>query len=172
MLRVSAISLLSLASLAIGTQAPAQIFSLQTPSVSITVGPRIIPGVRIQTPTAIPVLAQAPVPVPDPTLPPPRLIPGPMPRADVPPVLVPPAPVVLRAMTHQEFAACFKPTPGCHEALLIHPGSGCPVLVRFTLPPGCPRVCVSRRELTFDYGGCKEVEIRFKLFGKVSVSYP
>jgi hypothetical protein len=44
---------------------------------------------------------------------------------------------------------------------LIHPLTGCPVDVCFTLPPGSPhRVRVQRRELEFDYGR-QEVEIRF-----------
>jgi hypothetical protein len=158
MLRTIAVSLLTLGSLA--AFSPAQIVSIQTPRVSVKVGPHFIPGISVAVPGQVP-----PVVDPTPVAPPPRLVPPP--PGDVVPI---PAPVMLRPMTPQEFAACFQPTPGCHEALLIHPGSGCPVLVRFNLPPGCPKVCVHRRELTFNYG-CQEVEIRFKLFGKVAVHY-
>ena len=167
MLRTFAAGLLALAGLASWTAAGrAQIVSVRTPFVSVKVGPRFIPGIAVAVPGQVPPpVVQEPIPL----APPPRVVPGPaIPPADFVPA---PAPIALRPMTHQQFAACFKPTPGCHEALLIHPGSGCPVLVRFTLPPGCPRVCVAKRELTFDYGGCKEVEIRFKLFGKVGVNY-
>lgn len=74
-------------------------------------------------------------------------------------------------LTHREFAQSFIPTPGTYKVTLIHPGSGCPVDVCFTLPPGCPKVRVGHRYIEFDYGHCREVEIRFALFGKVRVEY-
>lgn len=169
MFRTMGLGLLSLTALVAWTSSSqAQIVSIRTPVVSVRVGPPTIPGVVVVVPgqPVVPVqVVQEPLPPPTRIGPPPRV----MPPADFVPAPTPQV-VVLRAMTHYEFAACFKPTPGCHEALLIHPGSGCPMLIRFTLPPGCPRVCVSRRELTFDYG-CREIEIRFKLFGKVAVNY-
>jgi hypothetical protein len=95
--------------------------------------------------------------------------PRPAEQADVlppPQVLIP----ATRPMTHQEFAALFKPAPGTYEVVLLHPGSKCPVTVCFTLPAGCPEVRVHRRELIFDYGRY-EVEIRFQIGGRVRVTY-
>jgi hypothetical protein len=74
-------------------------------------------------------------------------------------------------MTLDEFAAAFQPVPGIHEVTLVHPRTGQPVTVQFTLPPGVPRkVRVSRRDLEFDYGR-HEVDIRFLLRGRVRVDY-
>src|SRR5271165_7036125 len=75
------------------------------------------------------------------------------------PRLVAPA----QPMTLGEFAACFQATPGWHEALLVNPVTGCPVLVQFTLPCGCPRVRVHRREIAFDYGRHAVVRIKFRI---------
>jgi len=71
-------------------------------------------------------------------------------------------------MTLQQFAHCFQPTPGVHHAVLIHPCTGHPVKVCFTLPPGCPQVELSRHKIEFDYGR-REVEIRFESNGTVRV---
>lgn len=165
MMRTTGICLLTLGSLTAWiSSGQAQIVTIQTPRVSIQVGRPPLAAVAVPGRVAVPVV-QEPVPV----APQPRVVPiVPMQPAD--PLLPAPTPVPLRPMTHREFACLFKPVPGCHEALLIHPGSGCPVLVRFSLPPGCPRVRVGCREVEFDYG-CKEVEIRFKLFGRVAVNY-
>jgi hypothetical protein len=70
-----------------------------------------------------------------------------------------------------DFCQSFKPVPGNYEILFLHPVKCCPVRVCFTLPPGCPKVCCSKREIVFDYGCCA-VTIRFKiLFGGVKVIY-
>ena len=74
------------------------------------------------------------------------------------------------AMTVEEFARCFKPTPGTHHVCIIHPVTCRPVEVCFTLPHGCPQVRVSRREIEFDYGR-REVEIQFLRNGRVDVDY-
>ncbi len=79
-----------------------------------------------------------------------------------------PAPVV--AMTHYDFARTFRPVAGNHEVVLIHPRTGCPVRVCFSLPCGCPDVRVKCDELKFDYGRV-EVEIDFKSGGRVRVDY-
>jgi hypothetical protein len=90
------------------------------------------------------------------------------------PVVVPvapaPPPVVVVAPTLEEFAASFRPAPGTYEVTIRHSRSGCPVTVCFTLPPGCPKVCVSRHQLDFEYP-CEDVRIRCQIFGKVKVSY-
>lgn len=101
-------------------------------------------------------------------------IPSP-PRGYVPAVPVPQPMVAMyvpaRPMTHKEFAHCFVPTEGTHEAWLIHPKTCQPVRVCFTLPCGTPKkVRVEKHELEFDYGR-KEVEIRFKNDGTVKVHY-
>ena len=77
-----------------------------------------------------------------------------------------------KAMTLQEFARCFEPTPGTHHVCLIHPVTCRPVEVCFKLPHGCgcPKVRVNRREIEFDYGR-REVEIRFRHNGTVDVDY-
>ncbi|MCC6419299.1 MAG: hypothetical protein IT429_13780 [Gemmataceae bacterium] len=126
--------------------------------------PVVVPPMPPAAPTALP--APAPiVSVPSQF--------GPVPVAPVPqpPVIVAPAPVVAAPaiMTHEEFARVFRPLPGRYEVTLIHPGSRRPVPVCFTLPDGCPRVRVHRRELVFDYGR-HEVEIRFQLGGRVRVT--
>ena len=95
-------------------------------------------------------------------LPPPRI----MPADPVPPTMTLERPFLLC-----EFAQVFKPAPGNYDVLMIHPVTGCPIRVCFTLPPGCPRVCVGKRTLDFDYGCCS-VTIRFTLLcGKVRVLY-
>jgi hypothetical protein len=134
---------------------------IRTPFVTVQLGrPAAVPvrAAPVAVPQAVPV--QVPVPI---ELPPP-LVPA-------TPALPPPASFqAARPMTHAEFAAGFQPLPGTYEVLLVHPGSKCAVPVRFTLPPGCPKVRVSKRELDFDYGK-HEVQIRFRLCGKVTVDY-
>jgi len=75
------------------------------------------------------------------------------------------------ALTLEEFAHAFKPAPGDYEVWLIHPGSECPVKVCFTLPCGCPKVCVTCRQIVFDYGHCETVKIRMAICGTVRVVY-
>jgi hypothetical protein len=128
------------------------------------------PVLVVQAP---PVVVVPPMVVPPPMPPAPAQLPGQLPGPIVSqpapaPVVVMPAPAVV--MTHEQFARAFKPLPGRYEVTLLHPGSKCPVTVCFTLPDGCPRVEVRRREIVFDYGR-HEVEIRFALFGKVKVNY-
>lgn len=88
-----------------------------------------------------------------------------------PPIEIAPAPALVapaKALSHEEFAAAFKPLPGTHEVVLLHPGTNQPVNVVFTLPQGTPKVHVLRRALIFDYGR-QEVEIRFQTGGRVKV---
>lgn len=73
-------------------------------------------------------------------------------------------------MTHYDFARTFVPAPGSYQVDLIHPRSGRPVHVSFNLPPGRPRLRVGPSYVAFDYGQ-HEVEIRFRLFGRVTVDY-
>jgi hypothetical protein len=99
-------------------------------------------------------------PPPSGTLP----LPQPMPEPP-PPVVVP-----VRPLTVNEFAASFKPLPGTYEVLLIHPKTGCPVKVCFTLPPGCIRkVRVNGHKIEFVYKCQRDVVIRFLHNGKVWV---
>ncbi len=94
-----------------------------------------------------------------------------VPAPVVPPAPLPPPPAPVRPPTIGEFAASFQPAPGTYQVTLLHPLTGCPVPVCFTLPPGCPcKVRVQRRELEFDYGR-REVEIRFERHGGVRVNY-
>jgi hypothetical protein len=80
---------------------------------------------------------------------------------------VQPPPVV--AILPRDFAKHFKPAQGNYEVTFLHPVTKCPVTVCFTLPcgPGCVYCCCNC--LVFDYGR-HEVEIRFKIGGKVVVT--
>ncbi|SRR5579875_144957 len=93
-----------------------------------------------------------------------------LPLPQVVPQLPPPAVVPLRPMTVNEFASTFKPLPGRYEVLLVHPKTGCPVKVCFTLPPGCIRgVRAAGHKIVFDYKCQRDVVIRFLCCGKVWV---
>jgi hypothetical protein len=98
------------------------------------------------------------------------LPPSPQPVPDLPPAVVPPVAVPIRPLTVGEFAASFKPLPGKYEVLLVHPKTGCPVKVCFTLPPGCiRRVRVNGHKIEFVYKCQRDVVIRFLHGGKVWV---
>jgi hypothetical protein len=85
-----------------------------------------------------------------------------------PPVPIPTAELV-RVPTVAQFAALFDPKPGRYEVELIHPLTGCPVKVCFTLPAGCPRKVVVRpRSLDFQYARF-DVVLRFRRDGSVVV---
>jgi hypothetical protein len=63
----------------------------------------------------------------------------------------------------------FDPKPGRYEVELIHPLTGCPVKVCFSLPAGCPRKVVVRpRSLDFQYPR-GDVVLRFRRDGSVVV---
>jgi hypothetical protein len=153
---------------------------VRAPFVTVIAGRSCLPGrrvVSVQVPGILDlnIGSPSPVPVPPPLppgppasdeLPAPRIMPS---GEAVAPVNLPAAPV--RALTVEEFAAAFQPVPGNHEVILLHPRTGQPVTVQFTLPPGVPKkVRVSRRDLEFDYGR-HEVDIRFLLRGRVRVDY-
>lgn len=76
------------------------------------------------------------------------------------------------ALTLQQFAAVFRPVPGLHRVVIIHPKTGRPVPVCFRLPHGCPEVNVGRRYIEFEYDDIDvEVKIRFRHRGTVDVDY-
>ena len=106
---------------------------------------------------------------PDPVLPPiaPRpILPPPVPVAPIPAASLEKVPVSLEL-----FAQTFVPAPGTYEICFIHPGSKKPVDVVFTLPDiPLRKFEVHRRSIEFHYPD-GEVEINFKLFGKVKVRY-
>jgi hypothetical protein len=92
------------------------------------------------------------------TLPPPKvLMPG---SSSAVPVV---------AVLPRDFAKTFQPAPGNYEVTFLHPHSKQPVTVAFILPPGQPRVSYVGNVLRFDYGR-QDVEIRFKLGGRVAVT--
>jgi hypothetical protein len=96
-------------------------------------------------------------------LPPPQLMP-------TLPALPAPAIVPVQPMTVGDFVAAFKPLPGNYEVLLIHPKTGCPVKVCFTLPPGCLRaVRANGHKIVFVYKCQHDVVIRFLHSGNVWV---
>ncbi len=98
-------------------------------------------------------------------------LPPPVPPQEVAPV-IPAAPVQTKLITLDEFAATFQPLPGTYEIMFLHPIKKCPVNVTFTLPAdcGCPKTRVRKHEIVFDYGGKHDVDIHFRLFGKVTVT--
>ncbi len=135
---------------------------VKAPLVLVQTGPPVVvpppPPVVIQQPPP-PVIVQPPPPQPLVQPPPPQQL------------VVPPPPAVVlptKPLTHAEFARIFQPLPGTYSVVLVHPGSGAPVPVTFTLPAGNPRVRVLHRNLIFDYGR-HEVDIRFAIHGKVKV---
>jgi hypothetical protein len=85
----------------------------------------------------------------------------------IPTPLPPPVPV---AFTLEQFGKVFQPIPGHHKVWIIHPKTCQPVEVCFTLPPGCPKVEISRRKIEFDYGK-REIEVHFRHSGRVEVEY-
>src|SRR5207248_2907670 len=158
---------------------------VRTPFVLVRIGKPHPPGpgdVVVRTPfVGVRVTRPAHVPAcPAPTAPPTQPVePGAPPPVPVdPPAEVSPAPrpadlpATVRALTVREFASSFRPRAGEHEVLLLHPLTGKPVKVGFTLPPGTPRkVRVTRRALTLDYGRRDVVVIRFFRDGTVRVRY-
>jgi hypothetical protein len=161
-----------LAVTALAAPARAQV-AIRVPFVDVQVGPAggvyvRAPGVVVNVPPG-PVIVPAPRPVivplrPAPEAPPP--IPGEE-RVLVPPP-PPPQPAVVRALTPDQFASSFRPKAGTYEVMLEHPFTGRPVNVRFTLPPGNPRVIVRRLFVEFDYGRFSVI-IRFFRDGTVAV---
>jgi len=127
---------------------------VRAPYVNVSGGPG---GVSVQAPFVDVRVGQpgprVMVPVPPPPLPPP-----------------PPQPIIAHVPTLEEFAATFRPAPGTYEVTIRHSRSDCPVTICFTLPQGCPKVCLSRHQLDFKYPW-EDVRIRCQLFGKVKVSY-
>ena len=101
-------------------------------------------------------------------------IPVPLPRAGQTDFSVPvplPRSTVSRPQTPREFAETFKTAPGSYDVVLLHPKTNQPVTVRFTLPEGQARqVRTFPRQINFDYGGRRDVTIRFLADGRVRVS--
>jgi len=83
-----------------------------------------------------------------------------------------PIPIAPPIPTMKEFFGHFKPCPGKYEIVVLHPCSNKPVQVCFTLPD-CPlkNYEVNKRSVEFDYQNGFEVDIIFRLFGKVDVKY-
>jgi hypothetical protein len=133
-----------------GSTARAQV-EVRAPFVHVMVGPN---GVYVQAPFVT-------VNVPK--------RPGPVLVGNPPPVVTAPAQQV-PALTFKEFVDGFKPREGKHQARVVHPVTGQPVMVEFTLPPGTPEVRASSRQVEFDYGQT-EVEVRFTSNGGVKVDY-
>jgi hypothetical protein len=83
------------------------------------------------------------------------------------PILVQEMPAVIP--TVEAFAKTFCPMAGKFEVTLIHPKTCCPVTVCFCLP--CKEACkvtATKHVLRFSYKG-KDVVVRFKHDGTVSV---
>jgi hypothetical protein len=76
------------------------------------------------------------------------------------------------AVSHVDFGKSFVPAPGTYEVVFIHPVTKRPCPVQFLLPPrGRPPVIrIEPTALEYDFGDL-EVEIRFKMDGRVKVEY-
>jgi hypothetical protein len=137
-----------------------------TPWARVQVGQA---GVSVQAPFVnVNVPRVAPVPAaPGPALP---LPPAPATPAAIPGKLLPlPTLTGSSVPTPAEFASALVPHQGRHEAVVLHPATGRPVAVSFTLPPGQPRqVRVRRWRVVFDYGR-RDVAIVFLRNGGVRV---
>jgi len=93
-----------------------------------------------------------------------------MPAPEGPPAAAATPAVARRATSLPEFAHNFDPTPGQHQALLIHPATRQTVPVSFTLPQARVRqVLLGANEVCFNYGQ-QQVWIRFLRDGQVRVS--
>ncbi len=92
------------------------------------------------------------------------------------PALPPPSPVMpavpaTRALTVPEFARSFQAVPGQarYEVVLVHPCTGRPVKVCFSLPGCTRRVKCGKCSVVFRYGLCKTVVLSFERDGQVRV---
>jgi hypothetical protein len=138
--------------------------TVSTPRVQVTVGGPV--GFAIDTPrVSFRVGRPLGVPVVEPVAPPPLL-------EAVPPVAPLAGPALpIRPPTPEEFASAFRPLPGRHQVVLLHPYTDLPVTVCFDLPPGHPRRVVARKRfIEFDYGR-DEVEVVFFRDGSYKVRY-
>jgi hypothetical protein len=156
------IALLTLAAAAWAPPARAD-FVLRVPYVTVAVGR---PGVTVQVGGGAPLSFCPAAPAPKPA---PAVVPAADPAPNPFIVPVPPA-APTKGLTLDEFAAGFRPVAGTHEVVFLHPGSGQPVTVTFTLPEGSPKVRVHKREIVFDYGK-HDVEVHFRIGGRVQVRY-
>ncbi len=151
--------------LALTSTVPAQVF-IRVPFVTVQAGPggayvrtpfvTVDAGGRMLPPSTV-IVQPAPLPAPSP------IVIAPKQLETVPP------PALVKVPTLAEFATSFVARAGTHEVTVIHPVTGRPVTVSFTLPDGTPKkIDVKRREIDFDYGR-SSVTIRFMAGGKVSV---
>jgi hypothetical protein len=90
------------------------------------------------------------------------------------PVYSPPLPYPARfappVYTMDDFVKCFRPTEGHHRIWIVHPRTGRPVEVCFTLPCGRLReVEVNRGSIEFEYRDARDVRLVFHHDGTVSV---
>jgi hypothetical protein len=167
--------------------------TVQTGSVVVVRAPfvNIVVPAQPRVVTVLPPLAP-PMPPPTSSLPPRDVVP----TVDVPPGVTPPVvvlpstdltpvlpaptpqttgpgtptPQVVRALTLPEFAASFRPLPGTHEVVFVHPATRALVKVRFTLPPGSPKaIRLQDRQVQFHYALGRNITLRFNPDGRVSV---
>jgi hypothetical protein len=143
--------------------------SVNLPRVGVHVStfPRVdvqvlAPRVGVQVSAGVPPVVTVPAPIVAPGVPLPPPPPTPLPA----PVAAPGT----TALSVSDFVARFRPLPGKYEVTLIHPKTGCPVPVCFTLPGcSCPcRVSCTRLALRFDYGK-SQVVLRFRHNGTITV---
>ncbi len=109
-----------------------------------------------------------------PVQPQPQVVPQPKGTPLPQPKIVQPAPVKITPVTIFDFVRSFKPQPGNYEVCFVHPYTGRPVTLRWSLPPGCTRVVLRRKlfcyEIDFEYGS-REIELNFSHRGRVRVDF-
>lgn len=122
------------------------------------------PGPVVVRPVVVvarPVLMPQPVVIPQPVVvPQPVFVPQPVLRAP--------------ALTIDQFSRVFVPTPGRHHYWIVHPRTGVPVEVCFTLPHcgRLERIEVSRNRIEIELDRPNfEVEIEFRSNGTVRIDY-
>lgn len=149
---------------------------VQTPWAAVHVGkPEVyvqVLGFTIRVPrtAAMPAAIPALPPEPTPLTPPPPPTPV-KPTETLPvPVEMPPEPAAapVRALTIGELAAALGPQAGPHEVVVVHPSTGRPVVVRFTLPAPARRVRVHPHRVAIDCGR-RDVVLVFLRNGGVRV---
>lgn len=85
-----------------------------------------------------------------------------------------PGPVAPQVLSLKQFSRVFAPTPGRHHYWIVHPRTGQPVAVCFTLP-NCGKL--DRFEVGSDWIEIEfdrpdfEVEINFRKNGRVEIEY-
>lgn len=134
----------------------------------------LVLGLALATPGQPPFPAVHPAPFPPGVRQFPQMPGGPVFRPGFPPPNPGPLPPAFGALTLDQFSRVFVPTAGRHHYRIIHPRTGFPVDVCFTLPHcgKLDRLEVSRNRIEIELDRPDfEVEIEFRSNGTVRIDY-